>query len=105
MTSDLCTHLSPVTTFTAAMALIFSACGGSTRDAADTASNSADVAVDSTATDLIGCESNIAQDVPLFYAPYFRCTDISLDGETAVISSDGRPGTSSSTGTKRARTG
>ena len=34
---------------------------------------------------LVRCESNIASDVPEFYARYFRCTDIWLDGGHHVV--------------------
>ena len=36
--------------------------------------------VDTTASDLFGCESEIADDVPLFFRTYFRCTEIVVDG-------------------------
>lgn len=55
---------------------------------------SADVAVDDAGDGvelLIGCETNIADDVPEFYATYFRCADVSMDGDTVVIVSVNEP--------------
>ena len=46
---------------------------------------------DDTAIDLINCESNIGDDVPVFYSTYFRCTDISVDGDIVVISGSDLP--------------
>jgi hypothetical protein len=41
--------------------------------------------------ELVNCESNIGPDVPPFYAQYFRCSDISLDGDVVVITSSNLP--------------
>jgi hypothetical protein len=40
---------------------------------------------------LDSCRTEIASDVPGFYADYFRCVDISMDGDTVVIESTGLP--------------
>ena len=37
------------------------------------------------------CETNIDAGVPAFYQKYFGCVDISLDGDSVVISSDVLP--------------
>ena len=70
--------------------LVFTACGGDSDDVAPTQNDAAEQA-DNSATDLINCESNIAADVPTFYAAYFRCTDISLAGDVVVITSSNLP--------------
>jgi hypothetical protein len=36
---------------------------------------------------LDNCQTNIADDVPEFYKTYFRCVDITMDGDTVVIQS------------------
>jgi len=37
------------------------------------------------------CETNVAADVPEFYATYFRCVDISMEGGDVVIHSNDLP--------------
>ncbi len=59
------------------------------QDSPQATPDTADPMVDNTATDLIGCESNVAADVPVFYSTYFRCTDISIDGDFVVITGTG----------------
>ena len=54
-----------------------------------TPQTTAGTAVDNTATALVGCESKVADDVPVFYSTFFRCTDISLAGDFVVISGTG----------------
>jgi hypothetical protein len=44
-----------------------------------------EIPADTSGSDLIGCESNVADGVPEFYSRYFRCTDISVDGDVVVI--------------------
>jgi YHYH protein len=67
-----------------------------TADTADTAATDgvADDGEDDTAEDfeiLINCDTEIDDDVPLFYATYFRCTDISVDGDFVVITGPDQP--------------
>ncbi len=40
---------------------------------------------------LINCETSIDDDIPAFYATYFRCSDISLDGDMVVITGENLP--------------
>lgn len=57
----------------------------------DSAEPDTSASTDDTRNDLINCESNIEDDVPVFYSTYFRCTSISLDGDTVVISGANLP--------------
>jgi hypothetical protein len=40
---------------------------------------------------LLNCDGEIGADVPTFYGDYFRCSNISLDGDVVVISSANQP--------------
>ncbi len=98
------------------VAIVAAACGGSDDDSTDTqppTEEAADgepteandepaatdepqatnvpAATDVPTVELIGCESNIGPSVPVFYSTYFRCTDISLEGDVVVISGLGLP--------------
>lgn len=70
-----------------AVAVLAAACGDSSSGTSVAATTTAQSSPDL----LINCDSNIADDVPAFYADYFRCTDISLDGDTVVISGLDQP--------------
>ena len=70
------------------MAVLMVGCGSS--DTAEVATDSDAVVVD-VETGLAGCVSNIADDVPAFYSTYFRCTDISIDGDVVVITGSNLP--------------
>jgi hypothetical protein len=59
-----------------------------TTEAAAAATTVADAAPEVT---LEGCETDIGDGVPVFYATYFRCTDISVEGDVVVISSTNLP--------------
>jgi len=84
-----------------AVALLAAACGDSTSATTAAPTTTADfpattaaavtAAAPSSADRLINCDTNIAADVPAFYSDYFRCTDISLDGDTVVISGLDQP--------------
>lgn len=76
-----------------AIALLATACGTSSTSQADDTATESEISMpaDSTAADLINCESNIDDDVPVFYSTYFRCTDISLDGDVVVITGSDLP--------------
>ena len=60
-----------------------------TTDAEEQASE--DVDTDTSGRGLIDCVSNVADEVPAFYRTYFRCTDISVDGDVVVIAGSNLP--------------
>ncbi len=89
------------------LALVASGCGGDdtsadatdaassdtadTSDAADTTDASTTVDADVDVSLLLNCAGTIDDDVPAFFADYFRCVDISMDGGVVVITSANQP--------------
>ena len=61
------------------------------QDVADTDDGETAVEIDADPSLLLNCAGTIDDDVPAFYANYFRCVDISMDGDVVVIASANQP--------------
>lgn len=79
----------------ALLVFIIAACGDDSTTTEPAAADNDETVPDQTVPDdntvLIGCETTIGDGVPVFYATFFRCQDIVLDGEDIVITSINEP--------------